>query len=115
MDWVMGGLSAPGFAVCMAITAFAGLVKGAVGFAMPMIMISAMSSFLPPDMALAALIMPTLLTNFLQAFRQGFGAFRATVMDWRRYLMITVVALVRTVEGVVRTIDTIVGRCVSMV
>jgi uncharacterized protein len=94
MEWVMGGLSAPGFAVALATTLFAGLVKGAVGFAMPMIMISVLSSFLPPQVALAALIVPTLVTNVLQAFRQGLPAFWATVLAWRRYLIITVVALV---------------------
>jgi uncharacterized protein len=100
MDVIMGGLTATGFAVALGATLFAGFVKGAVGFAMPMIMISVLSSFLPPQMALAALILPTLCTNASQAFRQGQRAFWATVIAWRRYLGITVVALVISAQFV---------------
>ena len=49
----------------------AGLVKGVVGFAMPTILISGLSSFMAPDLALACLIVPTVLTNAWQALRQG--------------------------------------------
>jgi uncharacterized protein len=97
---MMAGLSPEMFGVALAIAAFAGFVKGAVGFAMPMIMISALSSFLPPQMALAALILPTVASNASQAFRQGLAAFRATVVAWRRYLVITVVALVMSAQFV---------------
>lgn len=61
------------------ITLFAGLVKGAIGFAMPMIMLSSFASFLRPDLALALLILPTLATNLFQAFRQGLGAAGASI------------------------------------
>ncbi len=55
-----------------AMVAFlAGVVKGAVGFAMPTIMISGLAAFISAELALAALILPTLLSNGLQAFRQG--------------------------------------------
>ena len=94
MDSVMGGLSPGLFALAISVTCFAGFVKGAVGFAMPMIMISVLSSFLPPHVALAALILPTLFTNISQAFRQGLPAFRATVVAWRRYLYVTIMTLV---------------------
>lgn len=59
------------FWAAIAITLFAGFVKGTIGFAMPMIMLSAFSSVLPVSTALAALILPTLITNIQQAFRQG--------------------------------------------
>lgn len=55
----------------LAVTLFAGFVKGAVGFAMPLIMISAFSSFLSPEMALAGMVLPTLFSNISQAFRHG--------------------------------------------
>ena len=97
---VSGGLSPEIFALVLAIAGFAGFVKGAVGFAMPMIMISALSSFLPPHVALAALILPTVVTNISQAFRQGVAAFWATVVAWRRYLVITVAALVISAQFV---------------
>ncbi len=54
-----------------AIALLAGFVKGAVGFAMPMIMISAVGSYLPPELALAALILPTVAANLWQASRGG--------------------------------------------
>lgn len=58
----------------------AGFVKGAVGFAMPMILISGIGSFMPAEVAIAALILPTVVTNVVQALRQGlanaFGSFR---------------------------------------
>ena len=69
----MAGLDLFHFILAIAVTLFAGFVKGAVGFAMPMIMISAFSSFLPPETALAGLILPTVVTNLSQAFRQGRG------------------------------------------
>lgn len=48
-----------------------GFVKGAVGFALPMIAISGLGSFLSAQEAVAILILPTLLSNFWQTFRQG--------------------------------------------
>ncbi len=73
------------------MTLLAGFVKGAVGFAMPLIMISAFSAFLPPEVALAGLILPTLVTNISQAFRQGWAPAVATARTYRRFLLGTVV------------------------
>ena len=84
----MAHLSAPAFAAAMAITLFAGFVKGAVGFAMPMIMMAAFSSFLPPELALAGLILPTFVTNLSQAFRQGLQPALGTM---RRYWLVFIV------------------------
>ena len=70
------GLSAEAFAAALAVTLFAGFVKGAVGFAMPMILVSAFAIFLPQHLALAGLILPTLVTTLSQAFRQGTGPAR---------------------------------------
>jgi uncharacterized membrane protein YfcA len=91
MDFWIAGVSAPAFAAALAVTLFAGFVKGAVGFAMPMIMISAFSSFLPPEVALAGLIVPTFVTNLSQAFRQGWQPAWDTVVTYRRILIATVV------------------------
>jgi uncharacterized membrane protein YfcA len=78
-------------AAAMAITLFAGFVKGAVGFAMPMIMMSGFSGFLTPEVSVAGLILPTLLTNLSQAFRQGVPAAHDTAVTYRRFLLGTVV------------------------
>ena len=57
----------------IAVTAvIAGMIKGIVGFAMPMIFITGMTIFVGPDLALGLLILPTLVTNAWQAGRQGF-------------------------------------------
>lgn len=66
------------------ITAIAAFIKGAVGFAMPMVMISGLGSVFAPEVALAALILPTVASNVLQALRQGFrAAWEAVRAHWR--------------------------------
>ena len=100
MDYLMAGLTPQAFAAALAITCFAGFVKGAVGFAMPMIMISAFSSFLPPETALAGLILPTLISNLSQAFRHGPGPVWQTVISYRRMLIATVVFIVISAQFV---------------
>ena len=94
MDLVTAGLSAPAFWAAIAVTLFAGFVKGAIGFAMPMIMISAFSSFLPPELALAGLILPTFVTNLSQAFRQGLQPALRTTKTYHRILIATVIFIV---------------------
>ncbi len=83
--WVLAGT----------IAVFAGIVKGATGFAMPMIMISGLGTFLAPDLALAGLILPTVATNLLQALRGGIAATLAAMRDHWIYLAIvlTLIAL----------------------
>lgn len=83
----MFGLDLTIFLMAVAVTVFASIVKGAVGFAMPMIMISGLASFLPAEQALAALILPTLTTNLAQALRQGWQAAWATTVEYRRLLI----------------------------
>ncbi len=74
----------------IAVTLLAGFVKGAVGFAMPTVMISGLASFLPVETALAALIMPTLVTNLWQAARQGLKLALESVKKFRVYLSMSV-------------------------
>lgn len=74
-----------------AVTLLASFVKGAVGFAMPMIMISGLTLFLPADQALAALIVPTLLANFWQAFRGGLPNVLDILREYRLYLVVVLV------------------------
>lgn len=79
------------FAVAVAL--FAGVVKGAVGFAMPMIMISGLGTVLSPELALAGLILPTLLTNVWQAVRGGLAAAFASARVHWRYIVIALVMI----------------------
>lgn len=84
----------------LAVTLFAGVVKGALGFAMPMIMISAFSGFLPPEMALAGLVLPTVFSNIGQAFRQGVPAAWATIRRYWRMIVATLVFIVASAQFV---------------
>ena len=81
-----------GFALIVGLVG--GIVKGVVGFAMPMIMVSGLSSVMPPEWALAALILPTLVTNVFQALRQGLGAAWDSTRRFKVFLMTGGVALV---------------------
>jgi hypothetical protein len=77
--------------LCLGTTLLAGVVKGVVGFAMPMIMISVMGSLISPEMALAGLILPTLVTNGMQALRQGPAAAVHSVKRFRVFLLVGLV------------------------
>lgn len=91
MEALTAGLPSGAFVAALAIALLAGFVKGAVGFAMPLIMMSAFSAFLPPELALAGLILPTLVTNTAQALRQGWAPAVETAVTYRRFLIGTVV------------------------
>lgn len=101
MEFLYGGLPFWGFALACAVTFFSGFVKGAVGFAMPLIMISAFSSFMPPDLALAALILSVLTTNVHQSLRFGFGAARDSAAKYWRLIATTCAGIVISAPFVV--------------
>ena len=86
------------FVVCLAIGLAAGMVKGLVGFAMPMVMISGMSMVLPPEIALAGLILPTLVTNGMQAFRQGGAEALRSMRRFRVFLGVGAVVLIGSAQ-----------------
>ncbi|WP_128254720.1 sulfite exporter TauE/SafE family protein [Falsirhodobacter deserti] len=90
MDQI-AGLPQTAFWAAIAITLFAGMVKGAIGFAMPLIMISLFSSFLPPEFALAGLILPTLATNIQQSLRNGMRPAVESGLKVRRFIIATIV------------------------
>ncbi|MDO5371264.1 sulfite exporter TauE/SafE family protein [Paracoccus sp. (in: a-proteobacteria)] len=72
--------------IAATVTLAAGIIKGAIGFAMPMIMMSALGSFLPAPVALALSILPMLVTNVQQATRQGFRAAWKSIRDYRWHI-----------------------------
>ncbi len=84
-----------------AVAVVAGFIKGATGFAMPMIMISGLGSFLAPEIALAALAIPTLVSNLWQAVRQGIPAAVASARTHWRFLAMLSVCLVIATQLVV--------------
>ncbi|WP_109466049.1 sulfite exporter TauE/SafE family protein [Albibacillus kandeliae] len=85
-----------GFAVLVVLVA--GVVKGMVGFAMPMIMISGLSFFLPPELALAGLLFPTVATNGFQALRQGAAAAWESIVRFRLFLIVGGVLLLSSAQ-----------------
>ena len=93
MDMFMSGLTPALFVLALGITLAAGVVKGMVGFAMPMVMISGLSSFIAPELALAGLILPTVVANGQQALRQGLGQAWASVMAYKVFLAVGAVVL----------------------
>ncbi|MCV6598194.1 MAG: sulfite exporter TauE/SafE family protein [Mangrovicoccus sp.] len=75
------------------VTFIASFVKGAIGFAMPMIMVSGMASFLPAEIALAALILPTLIANLQQTLREGPAEALRAMRGYWRYVAIVLVTI----------------------
>lgn len=94
----MFGIDPLTLTLAVAITLFASVVKGAVGFGMPMILISGLASFMPANEALAALILPTVATNLVQATRQGLGAAGTTILEYRRLLATLCVVILMTAQ-----------------
>lgn len=85
-------------AAAFAVALVAGTVKGLVGFAMPMILVSGLSMFMPPEMALAGLILPTVVTNGMQALRHGLGAAIESMKRFRLFLLVGLVFLVTSAQ-----------------
>ncbi|WP_170418974.1 sulfite exporter TauE/SafE family protein [Ruegeria atlantica] len=79
--------------LALAVAFLAGWVKGIVGFAMPMVMVSGLSVFLPPELAIAGLILPTLVTNVFQALGQGVSAAVSSIRQFRIFLIVGLVFL----------------------
>lgn len=89
----MDPLALPLLLPAFAIAVLAGVVKGLTGFAMPMVLISGLSLFLRPELALAGLILPTLVTNGMQALRLGRAAAWDTIVRFRLYLVALLILL----------------------
>jgi uncharacterized membrane protein YfcA len=94
MDFFMGGLGTNAFVLALLVSVAAGLVKGAVGFGIPMVLVSGLGSFLPPEIALAALILPTVVTNLWQALREGIRAAAASARKVWLFLTLVLVLMV---------------------
>jgi len=86
MDTLFTLMSPSALLVACLIAAASGMVKGIVGFAMPMILVSGLGMFLSPELALAGLILPTLVANGMQALRQGTRAAWESVKSVRVFL-----------------------------
>ena len=90
------------WAAACAVTLLAGFVKGAVGFAMPLIMVSGLSAFLDPRVAVAGLILPALASNALQTFRIGWRPALSALSEHRRYVVTVCAAILLSAQLVPR-------------
>ena len=88
-------VSLPIFVFACAVTVLAGFVKGAVGFAMTLIMISGMGILIDPQLVIAGIIIPIVVSNGLQVARAGLGEARAALVEhWRYVLLVCVMILI---------------------
>jgi uncharacterized membrane protein YfcA len=68
-------------AAAVAVLFLGGLAKGAVGFALPLIVVSGLATFLPPHLAVTTVVVPAFVSNVWQAL---FGGWReARRLLWR--------------------------------
>jgi uncharacterized membrane protein YfcA len=93
------------FAAATLVTFAAGFVKGAVGFAMPLVMISGLGLFLDPTLAIAGIILPIVISNFLQVSRFGMAEAKLAIAEYWRYILI-VCAMILVVAQFVTDIPT---------
>lgn len=100
METVFPLLSGSELLLAIVIAILAGFVKGVVGFAMPLVFISGLTTFMVPELALAGLILPTLATNVQQALRQGIGPAVRSTLDFRIFLLCGGFALIFSAQFV---------------
>lgn len=98
MDALFSNL--PLLSLCLAIGMLGGIVKGLVGFAMPMILVSGLGSIIAPELALAGLILPAFATNGIQALRQGPRAALQAVKQFRVFLLAGLVMMIASSQMV---------------
>jgi len=93
-------------ALAFGVMFFAGFTKGAVGFGLPMICISGIGSILPAEVAIAALIIPGLVTNLWQSLRDGLGVAWDTLKEYWRLNIVLLVAIYAFAQLVIIIPDT---------
>lgn len=93
------GISSPEALVfTFAISLLAGFVKGVVGFALPMVLISGLGSVVTAEVAIAGMILPTLVTNSWQALRQGMRAALESIRKFRVFLFTGFVVMMASAQ-----------------
>ena len=90
------------FVFCCAVTLAGGFVKGAVGFAMPLIMVSGMSAVLDPRLAVAGIVIPTVASNLVQIARAGRHEALSAARDFWRYIVAACVMVFVVAQFLVR-------------
>lgn len=87
--------------IACGVVFFGGFVKGAVGFGLPMIVIAGVGSFLPAETAVAALLLPTLVTNLYQALGRGSILALDTLKKYWRFNSIFAVTIILAAQLII--------------
>ena len=80
------------------IAFIAGVVKGIVGFAMPMILLSGLTTMVTAEIALGALILPTVVSNVQLAGSQGAKAAVSSLVQFKLFLLTGGVVLLASAQ-----------------
>jgi uncharacterized membrane protein YfcA len=94
MDTLFPFLTTDQLILALVIAVLGGFVKGVVGFAMPLVLISGLTFFIAPELALAGLILPTLISNMMQSLRQGPAAAWESIKLFKVFLITGGITLV---------------------
>ena len=81
------------FVVACVIAVVGGFIKGAVGFAMPLVMVSLLGIFLEPQLVVAGIILPIVTTNFLHIIRAGWTEAFSALREYRIFVGLMVVMI----------------------
>lgn len=98
MDQILADFGLVPLLIALAIMVFAGLVKGTLGFGLPMIAISGLGSIYAAEIAIAALIIPTLVTNLWQGLRNGPAAALSSLREYWRLNLVMLVMIWATAQ-----------------
>lgn len=88
MDIIFAEFNLATIIITLCISLFAGFIKGASGFAYPMIMLSGLGVLFEPQQAVAYLIFPLLVVNAIQCLQFGVNEARKI---FQKYIRITAI------------------------
>ena len=100
MDSIFSLISPELLVFAFAVTLVAGIVKGAIGFAMPLIMISGMGILIDPKLVVAGIILPIVMSNILQVAKAGWAEARDSLREYGLYVLIVCVMILITSQFV---------------
>ena len=98
MDLIPGEISSSLLVFSFAVAMLAGFVKGVIGFAFPTIMIAVLGAIMPPEQALAWLLLAAVTTNFWQSVRQGLKEMWKTMRKYKFFLVAGCVVIIPSAQ-----------------
>lgn len=72
----------------------AAFVKGTIGFSMPTILVSGFTIFMPTDMAIATMIIPSLVSNLQQGLHNGYNTARKVIRPFWGFTLLVLILIV---------------------